>query len=705
MKINENISGMSQIQAHQIKPKVAGGKKKAETTREVRDEVSLSGTTKYGFTEGNLVKPLETGGGKDEIVPEIEQMVQGSKTSVQVQMYRLGHNKIVDVLADQARKGVKVQLLMDPTPGYNEKDAAEQAKIQKYLQGAGVQILKYPIDGPSGKIDHIKMLIVDGKSLLIGGMNWDQHSPLNKDFDVLIKGPAVGDAQDVFNHDWKLAGGKTIPGLKPLGPQAGGDAKVRMLTTEVDRKDINTALQDNIKNAKKSIKMEAFALADKETIQNLIEAKERGVDVKIILDPNLPIGFVNRKSAKQLEEAGINVKWRDVDIGTREKLHAKLAMFDDDKTIIGSANFTNKGLQVNHEADVEVISNSLGTAFNKMFDQHWESESVEKMPFLPDFNETIPSDPPKEQMAKEIFRYFTEAFHPGTKRNWTGKKKAAVIQAIEKFDGTVNPGPVQSILGKDADSIDEMKEMEAIGDLASFALDIKEFNLNPPAGDPKPLYEHRLEISSNAADEVYKSIPSHMENMANDIKDPKLRAFVEEALAKVPEGFKKAPSASSGKFHPADEVDPNKVDITDKDYGEYKGGGLVLHSRRVQVMAGKLCDHYGIKGKEKDEVLAAAALHDAMKGVTMDEMTKAMDEGTPVPWSDTTTPEHGHVAAEWIKRLDPTGGKMTENVARLAAGHMSIWNKPEPTVPQKLGALIISMADYTVSQNNFYLKV
>ena len=712
MQINDRniVSGMK---SYTSAPEVLGAGKKSKAKKSKapvpqNDSVQLSNKTKYGFTEGNVVKPLETGGKKDEIVPTITNMVSGASKAVQVQMYRLGHNKIVDVLADQAKKGVKVQVLIDPSDGYDANDAKDQATIRKYLQSAGVELLKYPIDGPRGKIDHVKMLIVDGKSLLIGGMNWDQHSPLNKDFDVLIQGPAVGDASDVFNHDWKLAGGESIIGLKTPGPQKDGDAKVRMLTTEVERKDIDTALQNNIKSAKKSIKMEAFAIADKDTIKNLVDAVDRGVDVKVILDPNIPIGFVNSKSAKILKEGGVQVKWRDVDVDKREKLHAKLAMFDDDKTIVGSCNFTKAGLEINHEADVEVISKSVGTAFNKMFDEHWDNESVNKMPRLPDFNERVKSDPPKQQMAREVFRYMTMVFRPETKRMFVGKKKAAILQAIDKYDKTDKAASLSTILGNSGkeNKIDLQQEMEAIGDISSFVNDLPDLKMKPAPGDEKPLFDHRLEISEKAATEVHKNVPRYLQDMVDSIENKEIKDFVKTALEQLPEGFKMAPSASTGKYHPADEVDPNDVNPSpNKDYGDYKGGGLVLHSRRVQKMAGELCDHYGIKGLQKDEILAGMALHDALKGVTMDELKDAMDNGKPIPWSKTTTAEHGLVAAEWIKRLDPTGGKLTKNIQKYAANHMSIWNEPAPTPPEDVGNFICSMADYVVSQKNFYLEV
>lgn len=707
MKIDDqNIRGLRKAGGAPPKKLAKASKKKEAEVAAPKDEFNAT-KTKYGFTEGNVVLPLETGGGKDEIVPKIAEMVSGAKTAVQVQMYKLGHNKIVDVLADQARKGVKVQVLLDPTIGYNARDTEKKSQMHDFLRAAGVEILKYPIDKPAGKIDHVKMLIVDGKSLLIGGMNWDQHSPLNKDFDVVIKGPAVGDAQDVFNHDWKLSGGKIISGLKAPGPQKDGDAKVRMLTTEVDRKDIDTALQENINKAEKSIMMEAFALADKTTIQNLINAKERGVDVRVILDPNVPISFINKKSANILKEAGVKVKWRDVNIGKREKLHAKMAIFDEKTTILGSCNFSHKGLAVNHEANVEVISDSVGNAFTKMFERDWKDESIDEIRFLPDFNEKVGEQPPAEQMAKELLRYSTKVFYPGRRRIYTGKKKKAILSALEDYGKVSKPASPKTLLGNSGKefAIDESQEMEVIGDLASHMCNMETFEMKPGAGDSKPLYDHRVEISKTAAEEVPDNVPRYLDDMVKAIENKEIKDFVKNAISQLPEGFLKAPSASSGKFHPADEVDPNDVDVSPEQYPEYRGGGLVLHSRRVQKMAGILCEHYGVEGIKKDEILAAMALHDAMKGVSMDNLKDALKNGDSIPWEKTTTPDHGHVASEWIKHMDPTGGKMTKNIRRFAANHMSIWNEPQPTPAKDIGEFISSVSDYVVSQKNFYLEV
>jgi cardiolipin synthase len=678
-------------------------KKKAEV-EEPEDKVSLSSTpTKYPFTSGNKVEALENG---DKIMGKIETMITGAKDTVQLQMYRLGHSKIVDLLAETAKKGVKVQVLLDPSLGYDSKDAEQQKKIQDHLTASGVELLKYPTGKPSTRIDHVKLLIVDNKSVLMGGMNYDQHSPMNVDSDVFMQGPVVGQAQDFFQNDWKLSGGKGMPGLKTPKPMPDANADVRLLGTEPDRKDINTALQENIKNAKKSIFMEAFALADKDTIQNLKDAKGRGVDVKVLLDPNKPVFFVNKKSANELKEAGVDVRWLNVDIDKREKLHSKLAMFDDDKVMIGSANFTKQGLDVNHEIDADIKSKEVNNAFTKMFNEHWETRAVESPPNIPDFNERPEEKPTKEILGKDLYRYFSENYHPESNRIFAGKRRDMVMQAIDDYDKTSKPAPVVS-LGKQGEEIPDELEMKTIGDLASLFGDMKDFKMKPTFEDGKTIYDQRVEIAQTEGRKVHENVPRYLSDMVGVIQDKEIAGFVQNAIDNCPKGFFMAPSSSGGRHHPADEVDPNKVDMSSTAPNDpYKGGGLVLHSRRVQAMAGKLCDHYGIKGREKDEILAAGALHDMMKSVDAGQMKEALENGTEIIFEGHTRPDHGHTASQWIKSMDKSPDKkMTENIARYCDDHMAVWNEPGPTPPSDMGSFIISMADYTASRNEFYLEV
>ncbi|MBM3464702.1 MAG: HD domain-containing protein [Armatimonadetes bacterium] len=673
-------------------PKEPKEPKAPEARRQDAVDITMRQTT------GNSVTPTLGG---IESQNEIEKVLAGAKTSIQCELYRLGYDKSVDLLCAQAKAGVKVQVLLDPSPGYDPKDEAARNAMEERMKASGVELLMYPIESKD-KIDHVKLLVVDGKTAVIGGLNWDPHSRFNLDLNVTIEGPAVADLNAVFANDWKISGGGDTPMVPKSGkgaPEAKGDAAVRVATTDVGREDIRTVVMENIDKAKKSIRMLSFALADKQVIEGLINAKKRGVDVKVMLEPGKPMSWVNLKAEKQLKEAGIETRWLKVDLENEEKLHAKVAMFDDDTAIVGSANFTYKGLTVNHEASVEVISKSVGPAMTNFFDNLWDNRSLAKCPDLPDFQEVASDEPYGVGVAHDLFTWYNGNYHPDEKHNWVGKRKTAILDAYkDALEAKIEPRYSA-----------DMDEAEHMGSLAAFLERRNVFDINPAPLSYERVFKKRLAVAKAAETTVPQNVPRYKQEMIDMVQDPQLKALLTDILEQAPEGFYSSPSSSTGKYHPADEtryvdVVPRHERPTPDETAKYPGGGLVLHSRRNMEMAAHLCDYYGIDGKNRDEILMGLSLHDVCKFVSMDAINQ-WQPGQKLEWGQWTTREHAHVGAEFVRKLDPSGGKVSEGVRKYIDMHMAAWNWPEPTPPKDPAEMVISLADYIASQANYYVKV
>lgn len=669
-------------------------KKKAPQTSTPADTVDIGKSIRR--TTNNLVTPWLGG---DAATQGVIEQLKSAQSSIQVEMYRIGNQNILDALKEKAQSGtVKVQVLLDPTPGYDAGDTKDQNRIRAELKAAGVEVINYPID-KKGKIDHVKLLIVDGKRGVIGGLNWDRHSHANLDMNVLVQGEAVQDMSDRFAHDWKFAGGGETAKAAPVSPNdAKGDAEIRVVTTEEDSEAIRAVLMENINKAQKSIRMVAFALADKQVIDGLIAAKkDRKVDVKILLDPNKPVSWVNEKSKKQLEAAGIEVRYLAIDIEKEEKCHAKAAFFDDDTTVMGSANFTHQGLTVNHEADIEMKSKTVVPQMTKFFDELWEKRSVQKLPNLPDMEERADEEPYGESVAHRLFGWYNDTYHPEVTRNWTGHRKKDILAAMEQYGKTG---------GRPADNA---PEEEHIGAMAAFLTKRQVWDINPGPGSGEKVYKVRMDLAKQAEQTVPQRVEEYKQKMLDMVKDADLKALLKDILAHAPEGFYKSPSSSTGKYHPADEtrfvdVKPRLDAPSDEEISKYPGGGLVLHSLRNMVLAASLCDYYGIEGKARDEVIMGESLHDICKFVSVDDL-KNWKPGQPVPWGKYTTKDHAHAGAEFVKALDPSGGKASDNVRRYIDMHMGAWNFPQPTPPKDNAERIISLADYLASTSDYYVKV
>ncbi|MFS0725931.1 phospholipase D-like domain-containing protein [Paenibacillus sp. 1P07SE] len=107
-----------------------------------------------------------------------------------------------------------------------------------------------------------------------------------------------------------------------------------------------------------------FYLADREVIDAIVEAAQRGVDVRLILDPNenafgqQKIGLPNRPVAAELLERvpqGLELRWYNT---TEEQYHIKTLLIEGrERSLLttGSTNYTRRNLaDLNLEANIEV---------------------------------------------------------------------------------------------------------------------------------------------------------------------------------------------------------------------------------------------------------------------------------------------------------------------------------------------------------------
>lgn len=162
------------------------------------------------------------------------------------------------------------------------------------------------------------------------------------------------------------------------------DTEVQVLTEDK----IKEKILENIKSTEKGdrIDLGMFYLAHREVIRQLIEAADRGVKVRVILDPNKDAfgfeknGIPNRQAAAELlKKSGnkIEVRWY---LTHGEQFHTKvIAIHKGDKAVLigGSANYTRRNLDnYNLEADLLVMvraSDPLANEFTDYFDRIWEN--------------------------------------------------------------------------------------------------------------------------------------------------------------------------------------------------------------------------------------------------------------------------------------------------------------------------------------------
>jgi cardiolipin synthase len=128
---------------------------------------------------------------------------------------------------------------------------------------------------------------------------------------------------------------------------------------------------DAITNAAKSIRVKMFLFSDPSLLRAVIAAQKRGVDVKIMLNPERRDGEKeNHDSRKTLSDAGVHV----IDSNPNFDLtHEKSMVIDDETAFIQSLNWETKNLTVtrdyaivtSHKHEVEEVAQCFDADWNR----------------------------------------------------------------------------------------------------------------------------------------------------------------------------------------------------------------------------------------------------------------------------------------------------------------------------------------------------
>lgn len=288
---------------------------------------------------------------------------------------RTGHI-VADHLAARVRDGVEVKVLYDPMLG-GPKLRPQHEPVIRRLQHAGAAVRPFAVDKLPGwrpiKADHNKVLVVDGGRALVGGWNFHDGSQRNHDLMLALRGPAAAYLGEIFGRHWALAGGGAPTALRVCPEE--GPSLVRVMLTNPEQQGIRRHLLSALAEAQEEILVSMYVLGDDEIEAALIAAHQRGVAVRIILDPNiqafsLPInGVPNVAVQLTLGDAGLPLRHYPVKPGGQ--MHLKLSIIDRRLVFAGSANWTTLGLDGNNETALLIDDRALAGELRALFEGDW----------------------------------------------------------------------------------------------------------------------------------------------------------------------------------------------------------------------------------------------------------------------------------------------------------------------------------------------
>jgi cardiolipin synthase A/B len=331
------------------------------------------------LVDGNRITSLLNG---DQIFPAMLAAIRSAKATITFETYIYWSGKIgrefADALAERATAGVRVHVLLDWL-GSNKLDAAALEE----LESAGVEVERYrPLRWYSlsrmNSRTHRKILVIDGKVGFIGGVGiadqWtgNAQSPEHwRDSHFRLEGPAVSHLQAAFADNWikthanVLNSADYFPALESIGPsraqgfksspREGGDS-VRLMFLMA------------ISAARKRILLaNSYFVPDTRTIEALLAAVQRGVQVEIIVPGRHIDTKVTRRASRSqwgpLLAAGVSIYEYQPTM-----YHCKVMVIDDRFVSVGSTNFDNRSFRLNDEANLNVIDGELADEQARVFE-------------------------------------------------------------------------------------------------------------------------------------------------------------------------------------------------------------------------------------------------------------------------------------------------------------------------------------------------
>lgn len=301
--------------------------------------------------------------------------INNAKSSIDFAIYGIANQPdIIEALTKAQNRGVKIRWVSDAdTKGNNIY--SEVASVQKLLHNYKTD--NHIITGEVYKnpkyinsIMHNKFFIFDKQYVWFGSANLSQTdlADFNANIIVLANSKTLANIyqqefDQMFNEKFHYLK-KPVPGKENIKADSQNICSVYFSPTD---KIITTKIIPLINNAKNYIYISSFIITHNKIKSALINAKNRGVDIKIITDATSARGKYSVHET--LRENGVLVKVEN----KAGKLHTKSLVIDDKYSIIGSMNLTNSAENKNDENVIVFTNPKIAKVFKKQFLYLWSS--------------------------------------------------------------------------------------------------------------------------------------------------------------------------------------------------------------------------------------------------------------------------------------------------------------------------------------------
>lgn len=349
----------------------------AATSPEFTDYVaSLVGAP---VTRGDSYDVLENG---DAIFPAMLAAVQAARSRISFESFIYSDGEVARqftrAFADAARRGVTVRVVID---AFGAGDLPGDYVTS--LEDAGVQVRWFNPLHPwrleeSNYRTHRKVLVIDGEVAFTGGVGLADHwrgdartAEEWRDTQFRVRGPAVRALEACFYENWLEAGGESAPALDPeLPPQETGVRSITLWSSATGgSSNVKRLYLLSIAGARATIDIQSpYVILDESTRWALDEARARGVRVRLLTEGDLTDAGAVKDASRSAYQGLLDAGYQIFEYAPT-MMHVKAMIVDGSWSVIGSANFDNRSLELNDEQTTAIADRDLARVLTASFER------------------------------------------------------------------------------------------------------------------------------------------------------------------------------------------------------------------------------------------------------------------------------------------------------------------------------------------------
>ncbi|BCD91038.1 cardiolipin synthase [Francisella halioticida] len=295
--------------------------------------------------------------------------INSAKNNIYIQTYVFKNDTtsklVINALEKKAAEGVEVKMMVDSLGSLYVY--RHNKKIFKNLRKLGAEVVFFmpvltnPLRNYINYRNHRKIYIFDNKIVFSGGMNIGdeymspiEHEGMWDDLLFKIQGESLLYFLKVFCSDWYFATNQELDFKVNNNISQEGFVQVIPSGPDLQEDPLYSGLITAINSAKNKLWIiTPYLVPSAELYHSIVLAKKRGVEVKIITPKKSNHKIVDRARASYIRDF---LKFNIAIHFTKNMVHAKAVLIDNNLAMLGSVNLDNRSLFLNYEIATFIYS-------------------------------------------------------------------------------------------------------------------------------------------------------------------------------------------------------------------------------------------------------------------------------------------------------------------------------------------------------------